>query len=99
MGYTDNDFTPANGSGVISVGNAITGLIVFREQLIIFSQQKISRLVGNTLAMVGLPTEVKEVTDAEGNTCQNVPMLLSLVHALVLGFLTVVVLNYLASRK
>ena len=57
------------------------------------------KLVGNTLAMVGLPTEVKEVTDAEGNTCQNVPMLLSLVHALVLGFLTVVVLNYLASRK
>ncbi len=57
------------------------------------------KLVGNTLAMVGLPTEVKEVTDDEGNTCQNVPMLLSLVHALVLGFLTVVVLNYLASRK
>ncbi len=57
------------------------------------------KLVGNTLAMVGLPTEVKEVTDAEGNTCQNVPMLLSLVHALVLGFLTVIILNYIASRK
>ncbi len=48
--YTDSDFNPANGSGVISVGNAITGLIVFREQLIIFSQQKISRLTGNTLS-------------------------------------------------
>jgi len=48
--FTDSDFNPANGSGVISVGNAITGLIVFREQLIIFSQQKISRLLGNTLS-------------------------------------------------
>ena len=57
------------------------------------------KLVGNTLAMVGLPTEVKEVTDAEGNTCQNVPMLLSLVHAVVLGLLTVVVLNWWTSRK
>lgn len=57
------------------------------------------KLVGNTLAMVGLPTEVKEVTDAEGNTCQNVPMLLSLIHAVVLGLLTVVVLNWWTSRK
>lgn len=57
------------------------------------------KLVGNTLAMVGLPTEVKEVTDSEGNTCQNIPMLLNLVHALVLGLLTVVVLNWWSSRK
>lgn len=48
--FTDNDFSSANGSGVIAIGSAITGLIVFREQLIIFSQQKITRLVGNTLS-------------------------------------------------
>lgn len=57
------------------------------------------KLVGNTLAMVGLPTEVKEVTDSEGNTCQNVPMLLTLVHAIVLGLLTVCVLKWWTSRK
>ncbi len=57
------------------------------------------KLVGNTLAMVGLPTEVKEVTDSEGNTCQSIPMLLNVVHALVLGLLTVVVLNWWSSRK
>jgi hypothetical protein len=57
------------------------------------------KLVGNTLSMVGLPTEVKEVTDNEGNTCQNIPMLLNVVHALVLGLLTVVVLNWWAGRK
>lgn len=48
--YTDADFSPANGAGTISVGNRITGLKVFREQLIIFSEQRINRLVGNTLA-------------------------------------------------
>lgn len=56
------------------------------------------KLVGDTLAMVGLPTEVKEVTDSEGNTCQNIPVLLTVVHALVLGLLTVVVLNWWNSR-
>jgi len=48
--FSDDDFNAANGSGTINMGSAITGLIVFREQLIIFSQQKISRLVGNTIA-------------------------------------------------
>lgn len=47
--YSDDDFNVANGSGVISVGNRITGLKVFREQLIIFSEQRINRLVGNTI--------------------------------------------------
>uniref|UniRef100_A0A6C0I5P0 Uncharacterized protein n=1 Tax=viral metagenome TaxID=1070528 RepID=A0A6C0I5P0_9ZZZZ len=56
------------------------------------------KLVGDTLAMVGLPTEVKEVTDNEGNTCQNIPFLLTVVHALVLGLLTVVVLNWYKIR-
>lgn len=57
------------------------------------------KLVGDTLAMVGLPTEVKEVTDSEGNTCQNIPILLTVVHALVLALLTVVVLNWYNGRR
>jgi hypothetical protein len=48
--YTDSDFNPANGAGNISIGSKITGIIPFREQLIIFSENKISRLTGNTLA-------------------------------------------------
>lgn len=48
--YTDDDFSAANGAGVITVPHNITGLIVFREQLIIFSTSKIHRLVGNTIA-------------------------------------------------
>lgn len=48
--YTDSDFNSANGAGNISVGSKITGIIPFREQFIIFSENKISRLTGNTLA-------------------------------------------------
>jgi hypothetical protein len=48
--YTDTNFNPANGAGNIAIGSRISGIIPFREQLIIFSENKISRLVGNTLA-------------------------------------------------
>ena len=48
--YSDDDFSAANGAGTINIGNRITGIKVFREQLIIFSEQRINRLVGNTLA-------------------------------------------------
>jgi hypothetical protein len=48
--FSDTDYSAANGGGVINVGGNITGLIVFREQLIIFCEQSIKRLVGNTAA-------------------------------------------------
>lgn len=48
--FSDNDFNPANGAGVISIGSDITGLIVFRDQLIVFSQQRITKIVGNTIS-------------------------------------------------
>jgi hypothetical protein len=48
--FSDTDFSAASGGGVISVGGKITGLIVFREQLIIFCEQAIKRLIGTTIA-------------------------------------------------
>ena len=48
--FSDTDFSAASGGGVINVGGNITGLVVFREQLIIFCEQAIKRLVGNTAA-------------------------------------------------
>lgn len=48
--FSDTDFTPTSGGGVINVGGKITGLIVFREQLIIFCEQAIRRIVGSTSA-------------------------------------------------
>ena len=47
--YTDSDFNVANGSGVIAIGGLITGIIPFREALIIFTDKTISQLVGNTV--------------------------------------------------
>jgi len=46
--FLEDDFTPANGAGVINVGDKITGLVVFRDQLIIFCLNSIYRLSGNT---------------------------------------------------
>jgi len=48
--YDETDFTPANGGGIINVGHTITGLIVFRDQLIIFSRNTVQRLTGSSIA-------------------------------------------------
>jgi hypothetical protein len=73
--------------------------IIVAVLFLIVTLPAVWKLVGNTLAMVGLPTEVKEVTDYEGNTCQHVPMLLNVIHALVLGLLTVCVMKWWTGRK
>ena len=48
--YVNTDFSPANGAGSIVLPHNVTSLIVFREQLIIFSTNQIHRLTGNTVA-------------------------------------------------
>ena len=45
---TIDDFSVANGAGSINVASNITGMIVFRDQLIVFTRDSIKRLVGNT---------------------------------------------------
>lgn len=70
--YTDNDFNPANGAGTIGVGSAITGLVVFREQLIIFSQSRISQLVGNTLSDFVLKPITLNIGCIDTDTIQEV---------------------------
>jgi hypothetical protein len=70
--YTDNDFNPANGSGVISVGKQITGIIVFREQLIVFSEEEISRVTGNTIADFVLQPITVNIGCVDTDTIQEV---------------------------
>jgi len=48
--YSVGDFTPANGAGSISVTSDIVGLKVFREQLYVFCENAIFRIVGNSVA-------------------------------------------------
>jgi hypothetical protein len=69
--YSDNDFQAATGSGVISVGNVITGLIVFRETLIIFTEKTISQLTGNTLADFSLQPITRKVGCVASDTIQE----------------------------
>ncbi|CAB4156408.1 hypothetical protein UFOVP662_59 [uncultured Caudovirales phage] len=70
--YTDSDFSAAAGSGTISVGNNITGIIVFREALIIFTERTISQLTGNTLADFSLQTITRNVGCIASDTIQEV---------------------------
>lgn len=70
--FAEGDFTAANGGGVINVGDPITGLAVFREQLIIFSANKIQRLVGNTGADFQLQPITYNIGCPYGDTIQEV---------------------------
>ena len=45
---TVDDFATGNGAGSLNIGFDVTGMIGFREQLIIFTTDTIKKLVGNT---------------------------------------------------
>ncbi len=70
--YTDSDFNTANGAGNISVGSTITGLVVFRDQLIIFSEDKIDRLTGNTLSDFVLQPITRNIGCVDTDTIQEI---------------------------
>lgn len=70
--YTDNDFNVANGSGVISIGSTITGIVSFRDQLIIFAEEKIDRLSGNTIADFVLQPITRNMGCVDTDTIQEV---------------------------
>jgi hypothetical protein len=46
--YEETNYDTGDGAGQINIGADITGLVVFREQLIIFTTNSISRITGNT---------------------------------------------------
>jgi hypothetical protein len=70
--YSDTDFLAASGGGVITIPHSITGLIVFREQLIIFSTSKIHRLVGNTISDFQLQPISLDIGCVREDTIQEV---------------------------
>jgi len=69
---TYDDFSAANGGGVINIGHTITGLAVFRDQLIIFSRNSVKRLVGTTLADFTLTPITDRIGCISGDTIQEV---------------------------
>ena len=70
--FLDSDFSAASGGGIINCGNVITGLTVFREQLIIFSERRISRLVGNSIADFQLQPITMDIGCTQTDTIQEV---------------------------
>ena len=70
--YSSNDFDPANGAGSISIGSEITGLIVFRDQLIIFALDKIVRLIGSSSADFTLSAVTEDLGCLNADTIQEV---------------------------
>jgi hypothetical protein len=70
--FAYTDYNTGNGAGAVNVGNAITGMIVFREQLIIFSQDRIQRLVGNTSSDFVLQPIAMDTGCISGDSIQEV---------------------------
>ena len=70
--YADNDFTSASGGGIINVGSPVTGLIVFRDQLIIFSESRINRLSGNSVADFQVQPIAEDIGCVAADTIQEI---------------------------
>ena len=70
--YEDDDFTVANGGGEINIGDTITGLIVFREQLVIFSESSINVLNGNSVVDFTLQPVSRDLGCVAEDTVQEI---------------------------
>lgn len=70
--YDETYFDSALGGGVINIGHSITGMIVFREQLIVFSRNKITRIVGSSVADFQLEPIADDIGCLHGETVQEV---------------------------
>lgn len=70
--FTVDDFSAANGAGTLNVGQGITGLTVFRDQLIIFTTNTIKRLTGNTSADFQVSPITDRIGCINGDTIQEV---------------------------
>ena len=70
--YEDDDFTAASGGGIINVADPITGLTVFRDQLIIFGETSINRLVGSSQADFQLQPVSRDLGCVAEDTIQEI---------------------------
>ena len=70
--YEDDDFSVANGGGEINIGDTITGMIVFREQLVIFSESSINVLNGNSVVDFTLQPVSRDLGCVAEDTVQEI---------------------------
>ena len=69
---SNNDFTPAAGAGNINITHDITGLIVYREQLIVFTRSKIFRITGSSIGDFLLQPITLDIGCIEPDSIQEV---------------------------
>ena len=69
--FTVDNFSAADGAGTINVGNDVTGMVVFREQLIIFTTDSIKRLTGTTQADFQLAPITDKIGCVSADTIQE----------------------------
>lgn len=70
--FTENDFTAANGAGNARLDDVITGMIPFRDELIIFTAHSIHRLSGTSSANFRIDEISGDLGCANQDTIQEV---------------------------
>ena len=70
--FLDTNFDAGDGAGNIRVGDNITGMSVFREQLIIFTEKSIFKLTGTSLSTFVLAPITLDIGCIDGDTIQEI---------------------------
>ena len=70
--FDDEDFTAASGAGTISFEDRITGLIPFRENLIVFTEQSIHQIQGGSIADFTVVPITRDIGAVQEDTIQEI---------------------------
>lgn len=70
--FNETDFSPASGAGTVNVKSRITGLLTFRELLIIFTENSILSLSGNSISDFQLQPITRDLGCVAEDTIQEI---------------------------
>jgi len=70
--FEEDNFSTGRGAGSFRTGSEITGLTVFRDTLIIFSQSRIQQLTGSSVTDFALKPITEDIGCIDGFTIQEV---------------------------
>ncbi len=91
--------SPKSKSSGFLAKHSVTLVVVVAMVVFICTLDPVANFAGSTLSMIGLPTEVKSITDNEGNECVYVPPVLNAIGCLVIGLIVLLVLKYWTQSK